>query len=332
MSLTYYHTLPFSRYFNVETIPPGFFRPLVQLTKEPAVKEPPLADDVYSSLEPFLQLFLTRNLLTSVPTEVLGLEHLRVLSLRHNQVTEVPSSIRNLTMLQDLNVAGNWLRHLPWEVLRLMQTGELRQLTVHPNPFIILDGKNIAQWHCQIEPENVDIPVGLTERLKADTYQDAIPPGAWAPAHVATSNILYLDMEGRPAKCSDIPNDRGQHETSSKYHPNPAGSSLRELSLRSCTRSTHLSLFFDPEDPEDLTCYPDAVFRLLSEAKRVKDAGGQVCSVCSTSFVIPRTEWVEWWDCIPFENGSKCARKSGQDLYPLPFLRRGCSWACCPEL
>ena len=340
-------TISSSRYFNLQTIPPGLLRPLVQLTKEPLASEPPSTDDIYVPLEPFLQLFLTRNLLTTLPGEIFELERLRVLSLRHNKLTEIPSAIRNLTMLQDLNVAGNRLTHLPWEVLHLMQTGDLRQLTIHPNPFVELDDNDISQWHCHITANETAgtsndsakaiakaIANGLDppkRRLRAPEYTNDPPPEAWHPIRVATSKPQYLDMEGRPSQESHttFPNPTIL-PTNSSASTVP---SLRELALRACTRSAQLTRFLDPADPDDvLSYYPDPVFRLLTSAKRVRDAGGQQCSVCGRRFVIARTEWVEWWDCVPFESGSKSARKSGQDLYPVPFLRRGCSWGCGPEV
>ena len=324
-------TISSSRYFNLQTIPPGLLRPLVQLTKEPLASEPPSTDDVYAPLEPFLQLFLTRNLLTSLPGEIFELERLRVLSLRHNKLTEIPSAIKHLTILQDLNVAGNRLTHLPWEVLYLMQKCDLRQLTIHPNPFIELDDNDIAQWHCNNSSneatETIDSNANDLEapkrRLRAPEYTNDPPPEAWQPIHVATSKPLYFDMEGRPVQGSRALTSRDPSSVPS----------LRELALRACTRSAQLTRFLDPADPDDvLSYYPGPVFQLLTAAKRVRDAGGQECSVCGRRFVIARVEWVEWWDCVPFQSGSKSARKSGQDLDPVPFLRRGCSWRCGPGI
>ena len=39
--------------------------------------------------------------------------------------------------------------------------------------------------------------------------------------------------------------------------------------------------------------------------------------MCGTGFIVPRTEWLEWW-----------VRHAGE---PVPFIRRGCSWACFPD-
>ena len=31
----------------------------------------------------------------------------------------------------------------------------------------------------------------------------------------------------------------------------------------------------------------------------LKSAGDQSCTVCGKPYLIPRTEWVEWWHCLP---------------------------------
>ena len=59
---------------------------------------------------------------------------------------------------------------------------------------------------------------------------------------------------------------------------------------------------------------------------RLKQAGGKSCSVCGNEYIIPRTEWVEWWYCIPDSGPHAMLYKS-----PVPLLRRGYSWACWEE-
>ncbi|EER23293.1 Leucine Rich Repeat family protein [Coccidioides posadasii C735 delta SOWgp] len=303
-------------YFNLQKIPPGTFQPLIQLTKEPALENAPISEEGYSPLEPFLRLYLAQNRLTLLPREMFDLQGLMVLSLRQNELNEIPCAIQKLTNLQDLNLAVNRLEHLPWELLSLMQKGDLKRLTVHPNPFIQLDELNIAEWFWDVEEG--DAPV--SERLKPNTYSGDANPKVWLPIHIANSPVSYFDMEGHPLSHSDTlpPPNRAQ--------------SLRELSLQACLRSPQVSHFLDltildaPE--EEHPDFPAFVVRLLRLAKQVKLTGDRTCSVCARTYVVPRAEWVEWWDCTPYENGSKIPRVAGQRLWPLPFLRRGCSWAC----
>lgn len=120
----------------MKTIPPGLLRPLRHLTKLPTIREPPVAEDVYTSLEPFLRLFLAGNSLAKVSSELFELSNLKVLSLRNNKLTELPPAIRRLTSLQEVNLSVNRLRYLPWELLWLIKKGDLKHLIIRSNPLL----------------------------------------------------------------------------------------------------------------------------------------------------------------------------------------------------
>ncbi|WEW60538.1 hypothetical protein PRK78_006025 [Emydomyces testavorans] len=304
-------------HLGLEAIAPSIIQSLKQLTKQPPLKDAPLSEAAYGPLEPFLRLYLAKNRLTSLPRDIFELQELKLLSLRQNKLKEIPCAIRKLTKLQDLNLAVNRLEYLPWELLGLMQTGDLKRLTVHPNPFMPLHEADIIQWHWGLE----DGDASVSERLKRTPYfADPNSPTAWLPLHIATGTINYLDMEGRPLNPKDQQHTIAQRRTRAP--------SLRELSLRACVRTWFFrSIDLDANDDEDAES-PTSVRHLLQLAKLVNDSGGRRCSVCGREYIIPRAEWVEWWDCLPYENGSKMARVGGQRLWPLPFLRRGCSWGC----
>ncbi|RAH75553.1 leucine-rich repeat domain-containing protein, partial [Aspergillus aculeatinus CBS 121060] len=301
---------------NLRSIPSGLLRPLQHLTKLPAIKEPPVTEDVYTSLEPFLRLFLAGNALPKLCGELFELDTLRVLSLRNNKLAEIPTAIRRLTMLQEVNLSVNRLRSLPWELLWLIRKGDLKHLTVRPNPLLqIDDGAHdpeaaVAEWH---------VP---REALRACVYEGPAPEQAWAPVHVATGPVRRYNAEGVLAG------------SSSSNRPCPAPlppaasrvPSLREVALLSLTRSPSFDLLSDAE----LAGYPALMLRLLRDAREVRAAGGRSCSVCHRGFVLARTEWIEWWDCSTYENGLKGPRPSGEGLRPLPFRRLGCSWGCVP--
>jgi Leucine-rich repeat (LRR) protein len=105
------------------------------LIRNPRVINEAPSPERYESLTPFLQLFLSRNALRTLPPELWNLQHLSVLSLRNNKLTELPPCIAKLHNLVELNLAGNRLRWLPWELLRLVgPKGNLRRLNVRPNP------------------------------------------------------------------------------------------------------------------------------------------------------------------------------------------------------
>lgn len=325
-----------TRYLDMGTIPPHILPPLAQLTKQPTVLEHGASAQIFSPLEPSLQLYLTRNLLTYVPKEVFDLVNIRFLSLRQNKLTEIPGAIRKLTLLQELNVGGNKLRYLPWELLGLMQEhGALKNITLYPNRFLRLDQSEVAKWHINTEAGGI-IALDPNTRESENNNAPAIPSEAleeWKPIHVATSAPEYFDMEGRAVdRQRIIPTNTP---------------SLRDLALKACSRSPYFSRFI--EDDEIMappgsslssslpsvsnTRYQDPIVRLLSFANDVRQTGEKHCSVCGKSYVMDKVRWIEWWDCKPAETrGQERGRKPGQSFYPLPFMRRGCSWACTPDL
>ncbi|CAI7579947.1 unnamed protein product [Penicillium glandicola] len=311
--------------FHLGTIPSGLLRPLQHLTKLPTVREAPVSENVFTSLQPFLHIYLPNNSLSTLHNDLFELSNLKVLSLRNNKLTEIPSTIRRLTALEVLNLSVNQLTYLPWEILKLMQQGELKHLTVRPNPFHLIEEAQIAEWH--YKPNN---------KTESETDEDTSPPlqfqeqesspnEGWTPLHVATGPITCMDMEGNPM---------GEALSRNKLTLTPSGltpsvnnaPSLREVALRAVSKLPYLEQTTD----EELAEYPALIVPLLQRAREVRAAGGQPCSVCQREYVIPRTEWMEWWDFTPCENGMKMPRCPGEKLRPLPFRRVGCSLSCVP--
>jgi hypothetical protein len=87
--------------------------------------------------------------------------------------------------------------------------------------------------------------------------------------------------------------------------------------------------------------HPEYFPELLATVAAKKETGSTKCSICKREYMIPRTEWVEWWEFV------KCADDKGMAsaASPLrqmenerdavegmvPLMRRGCSWLCVPE-
>ncbi|KGO42136.1 Leucine-rich repeat, typical subtype [Penicillium expansum] len=312
--------------FHLGTIPAGLLRPLQHLTKLPSVREAPVSENVFTSLQPFLSIYLPNNSLSALHNDIFELTNLKVLSLRNNKLTEVPSTIRRLTGLEVLNLSVNQLACLPWELLKLMQQGELKHLTVRPNPFLPIEEAQIAEWHYK-----------PTNKKETENDEDASPPlqfqdqessldEGWIPLHVATGPITYMDMEGNPM--GDSPS-RNRLALTLPGPPSPVNyaPSLREVALRAVSKLPYLEQTTD----EELAEYPALIVPLLQRAREVRAAGGQPCSVCQREYVIPRAEWMEWWDFTPCENGMKMPRCPGEKLRPLPFRRFGCSLSCVPR-
>ncbi|KAJ5103769.1 hypothetical protein N7532_004298 [Penicillium argentinense] len=305
---------------NMRIVPRDILQSLQHLTKLPSVLEPPISENAYFSLRPFLRIYLPNNSLTTLPRELFELSDLRVLSLRNNKLTSIPPTIRDLTGLQVLNLSVNRLNYLPWELLGLLQKDELKHFTPRPNPFPSIEEASIAEWHRQpnedekekekekeqdeedyddtCELEVHELPILFTE------YEGAPPEDAWGVIHVATGPTTFYNMDGKPI--DDASSSSGSTTATQKL--------------------PGLDLITDEEKRE----FPSLLIPLLDLAQGVRADGGWYCSVCQREFVSRRTEWVEWWDCTPHENGMKRPRASGEKLRPLPFKRYGCSWTCVP--
>jgi hypothetical protein len=112
---------------------------------------------------------------------------------------------------------------------------------------------------------------------------------------------------------------------------------LLELSLRACSRTPQLP-HLASELPEDC---PESFIGLLGLATAKKESGGSKCTVCKRDFIIPRTEWIEWWQIAKAVDESETVsaasqlrkveneRDAAESMVPL--IRRGCSWLCVPE-
>ena len=266
----------------------------------------------YQSLTPALRLYLSNNLLDEVPGEVFYLKNLRVLSLRLNNLTEILPSIGELSNLKELNLGSNQLNWLPWELLGLLHAN-LQKCMIYPNPFV---RPLPSTWN--------HAPSRTSESHE--------------PCHVASTRIAFLDITGAsfrhwPPAPSSLPEHWPEPQADEEFLGPPLDEhtrtpSLLELALRACKKSPQLSQlpFLVPDDcPQHLT-------QLLQKTWKLKEAGGKSCSVCGNEYIIPRTEWIEWWYCIP-EQGSRGPIDSSLAMHrmPVPLLRRGCSWACWEE-
>ena len=205
-----------------------------------------------------------------------------------------------------------------------MQHGELKHLTVRPNPFLAIEEAQIAEWHCKPKNKETENDKNSFPSFQSQEQGSSINED-WTPLRVATGPITYMDMEGNPM--GDSPSRNRPTPTPSKS-TSPANNapSLREVALRAVSKLPYLEQTTD----EELAEYPALLVPLLKQAREVRAAGGQPCSVCQREYVIPRTEWMEWWDFTPCENGMKMPRCPGEKLRPLPFRRFGCSFSCVP--
>ena len=296
-------------------------KPLGQMTKVDGFNVPRASRDFnsphYMSMVPKLHLFLEKNRLQFLPGAVYNIRALTVISLRDNQLMALLPSIVRLSNVVELNLSNNCLRWLPWEVKAFMF--DLRQLNVSGNPLV--------------EPDlhhGSSIPYKITKEDKAFQMQDKNDV-----VFVAYTAVTLLNADGSARRGPAKPTPSMFH-TSIRSSPTtvdvqrmkayiPSGTplpevehrskvpSLMETVLRAASRQPSLYTMV-ANLPED---FPPTLSMLLRHTLRVKEAGGQECSVCCGPYIIPRTEWIEWWRFGRYQIGPTT-----------PLLRFGCSWDC----
>jgi hypothetical protein len=341
------------------TLSNATIRPLATFTPVP-----PVIRGVFSQMEPDLKVFLAANALTSLPGELFKLEYLKVLSLRANFFRELPPAIGNLHNLKELNISQNRLRYLPFEILELFSVGShLESLLLHPNPFY--EAKFTA---ADEEMEEVHYKIGLGSQTRTRPRRGAIccvSPDlgrrSWHPrwklTYKARTEIRYLDANESLVKGPVFP-DLTARGSSSVHKslpvadandtctpPPPRGNhlsrapSLLEVSLNACSQSSQLPNLpsYLPEDG------PEYLPGLLAKAAAKKEAGGSKCTVCKRNFIVPRMEWIEWWEIAKILDHKTIAgmasaasplrqKENERDVLEsmVPLIRRGCSWLCVP--
>ncbi|KAI9776827.1 MAG: hypothetical protein M1835_005406, partial [Candelina submexicana] len=235
----------------------------------------------YESFLPGLHVFLSNNLLRSLPMALLDLERLSVLSLRGNELTEIPPIIDRLSNLKELNLSGNHLRFLPWEILTLIRGGKLETLILGTNQLVQVDQFSMPDSKYPKDEEHRRI-------IETTAAEPWVPrsvttrPKPWAPEFLAATAVSYFEVDGTrhresPASPSLLARTKDILSAASPdYVPAPLdfaspsfAPSLIEISLRSCASNSNLSELSDllPSD-----C-PEILPRLIEEAESSKIMG-----------------------------------------------------------
>ncbi|KAL8683438.1 MAG: hypothetical protein Q9186_000593 [Xanthomendoza sp. 1 TL-2023] len=308
--------------FGLEKLQDSTLQPLQYLVAQRRPPPPGVQWQRFDSFIPEVQLFLANNSLSRLPGQLFRLHNLTVLSLRHNNLTELPSAIRSLVNLRELNVSNNRLQWLPYEIQRLLRK-DLKMLRLHPNPFIqpvvsSSDGSRSLTPHP---------PRTRPAFLRND---GALARGS--PPSPVTTSACWTDLN------VSTPNEKRFSDDASKVP------SLFEVSLRACydlPQLGQLPLYLPIEAPESLTS-------ALKHTWKLKQQNGQRCTICTSSYIVPRTEWIEWWPLLGRGTGVNNADLGNlpqlNDIPPtsapfpsamensfIPLLRRGCSWLCVPD-
>lgn len=322
---------------------------------------PPVTEGVFTRLDPKLKIFLASNRLTTLPEELFNLENLRVLSLRGNKIRELPPAIGRLHNLTELNVSQNSLQYLPFEILDLFSdSSRLQSFQIHPNLF---HERRLPSWDTDEDPENIiqetDLETirprrgaicGISSHHRRRSWHPQ-----WKVSYKDRTEVRYLDTNGAHIKGPTLSNSTlfGPRKFQNGLPvadpndiptpPTPRGQgisrvpSLLEIALRTCSQTPQLP-YLASELPEDC---PESFISLLGLVSAKKESGGSKCTICKREFIIPRTEWIEWWQISKAiddtDAGSVASqlrrieneRDAAESMVPL--MRRGCSWLCVPE-
>ncbi|KZF19259.1 hypothetical protein L228DRAFT_251375 [Xylona heveae TC161] len=345
---------------------------LKHLVKTPQYESASLDSDSFESMIPSIDLQLQSNLLRSLPSALFQLEHLTILNLRYNYLSELHPAIANLTNLEELHLDGNDLRYLPYEILKLLgKDGKLRRLLLCSNPLLKLAAEPIAgqtgllsaadavaevvraRAHARAKDaeKRESVPAG-EQQPSSQSHPSSNQPEDWEPRHLISTSLKLLAIDGslytNPTStitppCPIISSSAGSSLgvatpgppssvfTSSSVSAAP---SLFETALRVCHSNDaleHLPALLPLDTPE-------SVSRALRETLRIKESEDErVCTVCGKWYLLPRTEWIEWWDCIPPPPGVPRIPPATVEeevtktiARAVPLIRKGCSWACRP--
>jgi hypothetical protein len=326
-------------------------KPLHQLIRLPVPinDAQKITDDHFAPLTPSIKLFLSKNDLQQLPSELWNLGNLAVLSLRSNFLTEISPSIGRLRNLHELNVAGNQLPFLPFELLALVEN-KLVQLSLSPNPFVqplplpastmlrnvpskvndCLRELQRLRKHCPDLDMTEPSYEALLHRLYASRLYTASRGTRTTSTYVASSSPSFFEIDGSVVR----PRFRAYTAWStpdysaSFQRPSPpstvrsAAPSLFELSARACARSQYVGQLSTllPEDASP------PVNTAISKVIESREVGMQHCSVCSRQFLVPRAQWVDYYHV---GHGSEMCSQS--EMFR-PFVRRSCSWVCVGRL
>lgn len=347
-----FHRLTFLRSdMHLGRIDNETLKPLHQLIRLPVPinDSQKITDDHFAPLTPSIKLFLSRNDLQQLPSELWNLGNLAVLSLRSNSLTEISPSIGRLRNLHELNVAGNQLPFLPFELLALVEN-KLVQLSLSPNPFVqplplptsnmlrsvpskvddCLRELHRLRKHCHEIDMTEPSHEALLHRLYASRLYTASQGLKSTSTYVASSSATFFEIDGSVVR----PRFRAYTAYSTPDYsasftpPSPpsavrsAAPSLFELSARACARSQYVGQL-SALLPEDASPPVNTAIEKVIESK---EFGMQHCSVCSKQFLVPRAQWVDYYYVGP---GSEMC--SSSELFR-PFLRRACSWVCLCRL
>lgn len=232
------------------------------------------------------------------------------LYLSNNSISSFPSAILSLTKLRVLSLRHNKLTRIPPTVANLPS---LEHLNIAGNrlqylPYEMLHLCDRPDFDMIATPNPFE--QAQPELLITSCSKDLIPKPR---SLLARTSPMYFEVDGSRS-------DKAPTAASSSVP------SLFELALQKCHSLPDLSdiqaCCVDGETPATLSAP-------LTMAQEARSYGELECTMCQRCFIIPRVQWMEWWILVPAKK--KESRPTCEDPSMIPFLRRGCSWACVVE-
>ncbi|KAI1323590.1 hypothetical protein F5Y16DRAFT_334410 [Xylariaceae sp. FL0255] len=318
---------------DISSLPNEIIARLSDLCLIPSVDK----DVPFEQKDPELGIYLGNNCLTRAPGALFRLQHLTYLSLRNNQISELPASLGELHNLRELNVSLNRLRYLPGELLDLLEyPSHLQTLNIHPNPFYRLEGMLPSAAELGLRSGET-VPSSGSYWLQWQTAILARSPVQYSNSHGIVRSKFRLpdeDLNGELSPVSVQPEDLVVNSNQNTDTPGNKASrvpSLFELAAQSCARAAQtwdLVPYLPTPTPSSLV---KCIEKVSEQSYRNGNSGTVPCSICERHVIQPMTQWIEWWDIsqcfveriVPL---SKDPSENG-----VPFLKRGCSWACTPK-
>lgn len=315
------------------------------------------------NLEYLTVLSLRQNKLTYVPAAIGRLRHLRELNLACNRLRYLPWELLRLITGEGGQVRNGALRNLtvsPNPFFRAVyrdrgsQSGTgygsinvrkernldfVRQFEEEMRSATSPESSRDAAWSAKMHHYYYEIRQLTDDGPPEQTFSwDTVQP-----LYMSSTPVVFLNIDGSSADSSaaSLPSTIPHIDNpllctiplGEDFRPTPRfrGSFVPSLFELATSVIKNVS---NPSDlrtllPEDT---PQPVFRALDLASVVKEEEGErICSVCARRYVIPRTEWIEFWHRIPVNAmNPEMLTDIGMDELFLPFLRRGCSWRCVP--
>ncbi|GLB41785.1 putative leucine-rich repeats, typical (most populated) subfamily protein [Lyophyllum shimeji] len=213
-----------------------------------------------------LQLFLSSNQISTLPSSLFSLQNLTVLSLRSNRITYIPPEIIGLKNLEDLNIAQNQIKYLPAEMLQM----SLKSLHLHPNSFIApptsSDGHFLrsSSLRHSIIPQRR--PVSETNRLDAPSLVEHLFRHLLSPADKSGRTVFEKHYNLPLAESFEPPS---AHSPQRVDFVGDLPDSVRKI-LHTCLPG---SVYIDGEGPEQENHDTGETSRSISETPEVTGVG-----------------------------------------------------------